>query len=113
MVFNLELLDVSSEGGDCVLVLNLPLLSDLFLADQRCVGPLLVSFVPLFGFEECILEMGKLYVALIINFVDSTVEYDLEPTVLAERLLPLISELVNKLAQPLVIVEVSLVVSHI
>ena len=59
-------------------MLLLPLLSDLLLLDHDLIGTLFVAFVTLLGFQELILEVGHLDVALIVKLVDSAMENDLE-----------------------------------
>ena len=57
--------------------------------------------------------MGHLHVALIIEFIHTTVEDNLEPVDLRYGALFLVPKLINQLSLPLVVVEVPLIVPHV
>ena len=59
-------------------MLLLPLLSDLLLLDHDLISTLFVALVALLGFQELVLEVRDLDVALIVKLVDSAMENDLE-----------------------------------
>ena len=94
-------------------MLLLPLLSDFLLLDHDLIGALLITFVPLFGFEKLILQMGHLDVAFIVQLVDSSMEHNLEAVQLRNRALFLVTKLIDELSETLVVVKVALIVAHI
>ena len=94
-------------------MLLLPLLSDLFLLDHDLIGTLLVAFVALFGLQELVLEVGHLYVALIVELIDATMENDLESVQFRHGALLFVPELVNQLSKTLIVVKVALVFTHV
>ena len=94
-------------------MLFFPLLCDLLLVDHDLVGTLLIALVSFLGLEEAVLKMSHLNIAFIVQLVDAAVEDDFESIHFRESTLFLVSKLVDKFTQPLVIVEIALVVSHI
>ena len=77
------------------------------------VGTFLVALVSFLGLKKAVLEVSHLDVAFIVQLVDAAVEDDFESIHFRESTLFLVSKLVDKFTQPLVIVEIALVVSHI
>ena len=65
-VFELNLLELTLEESDSVVVLGLPLLGDLLLMDHHCVGLLFVGFVPLLRFEKDVLQMSYFDVCFVV-----------------------------------------------
>ena len=57
--------------------------------------------------------MGNFNVALIIELIDTSVEHDLKAIKLRNCTLFFISELIDQLSESLVVVKVTLIVSHI
>ncbi len=57
--------------------------------------------------------MGNFDVALIVELIDTSVEHDLKAIKLRNCTLLFISELIDKLSESLIVVKVTLVVSHI
>ena len=91
----------------------LPFLSDLLLVDHDLVCSLLVTLVAFLRLEKTVFEMSDLDIALVIQLVDATLEHNLEAIDLGKCTLFFISELINELAESLVVIEVALVVTHI
>ena len=77
-VFNLNLFERPIVEADSVPMLLLPLLGDFLLLNHDSVGALLVAFMTLLCFEELILKVGHLDVALIVQLVDAAVENNLQ-----------------------------------
>ena len=94
-------------------MLLLPLLSDFLLLDHDLVSTLLITFVPLFGFEKLILQMGHLNITLIVQLVDSSMEHNLEAVQLRDGALFLVTKLIDELSQTLIVVKVALIVAHV
>ena len=57
-------------------MLLLPLLCDLLLLDHDLISTLFVAFVALLGFQELVLEVSDLDVALIVEFINAAMEND-------------------------------------
>ena len=94
-------------------MLLLPLLSDLLLLDHHRVGSLFVGLMPLLGLKKLVLEVSDLDVAFIVQLIRPAVEDDLESVQLRDGALLFVSQLVDELAEPLVVIEVALVVAHV
>ena len=91
----------------------LPFFGDFLLVDHDFVRLFFITFVAFLRFEKTVLEVGNLDIAFVVELVDAPLEHDLETVDLRQRALFLVSELVNELAEPLVIVEVALIVTHV
>ena len=112
-VLDLDLLEAAVVEADRVPVFFLPLLSNFLLRYHHAVGSLLVTLVPFLGFKELVFEMGNLDVAFVVELVDTAMEDDLESVQLRDSALFLVSQLVDELAEALVVVEVTFVVTHV
>ena len=94
-------------------MLFLPLLCDLLLLDHDLISTLFVAFVALLGFQELVLEVSDLDVALIVEFIDSAMENDLESVQFRHGALLFVPKLVNQLSKTLIVVKVTLVFTHV
>ena len=79
-------------------VLVLPLLGDLLLLDHHGVGLFFMCLVPLFLFENHVLQVCDLEVTLIGQLVHPTVMDDLLPVKLSKGSFLLVTQLVSRLA---------------
>ena len=94
-------------------MLFFPLLSDLLLIDHDLVRSLLITLVAFLRFEKTILKVCHLDIALIIQLVDAALEHNLKAIDLGQSTFFLISKLVDKLTESLVVIEVALIVTHV
>ena len=94
-------------------MLFLPFFGDFLLINHDFVRSFFITFVAFLRFKETVLEVSDLDIALVIELVDTALEHDLETVDLRQRAFLLVSELVDELAEPLVIVEVALIVTHV
>ena len=76
-------------------MLLLPLLCDLLLLDHDLISTLFGAFVALFGFQELVLEVSDLDVALIVEFIYAAMENDLESVQFRHGALFFVPKLVN------------------
>lgn len=95
------------------LVLALPLIGDLLLLHHDLVGALFLMSMCLFGFQQLILKLGHLDVALVREFVHSIMINDLQSVEFTDGRILLISDRVDQLSQSLVLSEVSFIVTHV
>jgi len=91
----------------------LPLFSDFLLVDHDLVCFLLVAFVAFLLFKKTVLQMGNLDIALVIQFIDTSLEHNLEAVDLRKCTLFLISELIYEFAKPFIVIEVAFIVTHV
>ena len=94
-------------------MLFLPLLSDFLLLNHDSVGALFVALVALLRLQELIFEVSDLDVTLIVELVHSAMENNLQTVQLGDGAFLFITELVNQLSKAVVVIEVSLVVTHV
>lgn len=112
-IFDLKLLEAAIVIADCVAMLILPFLCDLLLLDHDTIRTLFIALVPLFRLEQCVLKVSNFDVALIIEFINTTMEHNLHAVEFGDGALLLISELVDELAEALIVVKVAFVVAHV
>lgn len=112
-VLELDLLELAFEELHCIVVFFLPLFGDFLLVHHHRVGLLFISLVTFFGFQQGVFKMGDFDVSFIVELIDATVEDNLETADLAHGALLLVTQLVDQLAETLVVIEVALVVSHV
>jgi len=112
-IFDLKLLEAAIVIADCVAMLILPFLCDLLLLDHDTIRTLFIALVPLFRLKQCVLKVSNFDVALIIEFINTTMEHNLHAVEFGDGALLLISELVDELAEALIVVKVAFVVAHV
>ena len=94
-------------------MLFFPLLSNLLLVDHNLVGSLLITLVAFFRLKKTVLKVSNFDIALIIQLVDAALEHNLKTVDLRQCTFFLISKLVDKLTESLVVIEVALIVAHV
>ena len=112
-IFDLQLLQFSVIEPDRVAVLLLPLFGDFFLRDHHGVGSFFIALMTFLSFKQIVLKVSDLDVTLIIELIYTAVEDNFQPVKFRNRAFFFISQLVDKLSQTGIVVEIALILTPV